>query len=444
MSMYSKILKYVSVPLSLVVVTGCIGAADSASTSKFAPIVSGTQGDDFARNVVTDAAGTGYVVGELNRNSTTVARMFLSKIKKDGSLAWSLQSEGNSDTYGEVVALSPDQNIYVAGFYGKGQAVSYVSLGDKKVESAPYEQTNVFVAKVNPAGKTLWLKSFDSGPLDAARGLTVDNQGYVYISGDSASSTGTNAFLRKLDDQGNTVWLSEFRSAEYAAANSVNVAGNGDLLLAGSFTGSLSAGKEVLTSAGSYDGFAARLSNDGSLRWLRSLASSTANDYGYDILELSDASIAVSGYYSGVADFDGTSVTAQGGSDAYVATLSADGAITNTKSIGGSSDDYAYSLVSKEGNFVLTGRYTGSVNIDGVTLSEKSQTGLFLSEMTPALSSLWSMSSPSTGTYYSYDAAVLPDGSLMVAAYHEEGLTVNGDILKSVGMNDVLVYVLNP
>lgn len=444
MSVYSKILKYVSVPLSLVVVTGCLGATDSASTSKFAPIVSGTQGDDFARNVATDATGTGYVVGELNRNSTTVARMFLSKIKEDGSIAWSLESEGNSDTYGEVVALSPDQNVYVAGFYGKGQAVSYVSLGDKKVESAPNEQTNVFVAKVDPAGKTLWLKSFDSGPLDTARGLTVDNQGFVYVSGDYASETGTNAFLRKLDDQGNTVWLSEFKSAEYAVANSVSVAGNGDLLLAGSFTGSLSVGKEVLTSAGSYDGFAARLSSDGSLRWLRSLVSSTDNDYGYDILELSDASVAVSGYYSGVADFDGTSVTAQGGSDAFVLTLSADGAMTNMKSIGGSSDDYAYSLVGKGNNFVLAGRYTGSVNIDDVTLSEKSQTGLFLSEMTPALSSLWSVSSPSTGTYYSYDAAVLPDGSLLVAAYHEEGLTINGEILKSVGMNDALVYVLNP
>lgn len=442
--MYSKIFKYVSVPLSLLLVTGCLGAADSASISKFSPVVSGTEGDDFARNITTDASGAGYVVGELNRNSMTPARMFLSKIEQDGSLAWSVESNGDSDTYGEVVALSPDGSVYVAGFYGKGQTGSYLSLGDKTVESAPSEQTNVFVAKTDSAGKTLWLKSFDSGPLDAARGLTVDSQGYVYIAGDSASNTGTHAFLRKLDDQGNTIWLTQFKSAEYASASSVNIAKNGDLLLTGNFTNSLSIEKETLVSTGSYDGFAARLSSDGSLRWLRPLASSAANDYGYDILELSDATIAVSGYYSGVASFDGTSTTAQGGSDAYIATLSANGDVTNVKSIGGAYDDYAYSMVRKGENFVLAGRYTGSVSIDGTTLSEKSNTGLFLSEMTSGLSSVWSVSNPSTGTYYSYDAAVRPDGSLMVAAYYEEGLSVNGDVLKSVGMNDTLVYVLNP
>lgn len=444
MSMYSKILKYISAPLSLLLIAGCVGAADSASTSKFSPIVSGTEGDDFARNVATDASGVGYVVGELNRNSMTTARMFLWKVEQNGSLAWSVESKGNSDTYGEVVALSPDGNVYVAGFYGKGQTSSYLSLGDSTVESTPGEQTNVFVAKVNAAGKTLWLKSFDSGPLDAARGLTVDSKGFVYLSGDSASKAGTHAFLRKLDDNGNTIWATQFESAEYASANSVSVAKNGDLLLTGSYTDSLSVDREVLLSKGSYDGFAARLSSDGDLRWLRPLAASTANDYGYDILELSDATIAVSGYYSGVADFGGTSLTAQGGSDAYVLTLNEAGDVTNVKTIGGESDDYAYSMVRKGENFVLAGRYTGSLSIDDTTLSEKSKTGLFLSEITPKLASLWSVSSPSTGTYYSYDAAVRPDGSLLVAAYHDAGLSINGDALKSVAMNDALVYVMNP
>jgi len=444
MSTYAKPFKLVTASLSMLLLSGCLGTKDAGDTSTKMPLVFGTQGDDFARDVASDSAGVSYVVGETNRNSDTPARMFVSRIEQDGSLGWSLESTGNTDTYGETVSIGGDGNIYVAGFYGKGSAASYMSIGEAKVEAAAGEQTNLFVAKINPAGDALWLKSFDSGPLDTARGLAVDAKGAVYVSGDSATESGTHAFLRKLDEQGNTVWLSQFNSPEYASTNSVNVAKNGDLLITGSFSGAVSMGKEVIKSKGGYDAFAARISSDGGVLWARQLVSSTGNDSGYDIIELTDASVVVSGYYTGTAEFAGKTIASKGGNDAYVAALSAGGEALRLETLGGNRDDYAYSMDIKGDNFVLTGRYTGSLTIGDANLQEKSATGLFITEMTPTLSPLWSLSNPSTGTYYSYAVSVRPGGSLLVAAYFEDDISLDGNVLRSKGMNDAIVYVLKP
>jgi len=127
-----------------------------------------------------------------------------------------------------------------------------------------------------------------------------------------------------------------------------------------------------------------------------------------------------------------------------VAALSAGGEVLRLETLGGNRDDYAYSMDNKGDNFVLTGRYTGSLTIGDANLQEKSATGLFITEMTPALSPLWSLSSPSTGTYYSYDVSVRSGGSLLVAAYFEDGMSLDGEVLKSKGMNDAIVYVLKP
>ena len=453
MHKYNTIIRYAISATALVSLTGCLSApkdgtslpGSATNSANFSPITLGTEGDDFSRSIVTDAQGVGYVVGELNRNSTTAAQAFISKIGLNNETLWTIKSVGNSDTYAESVALSPDNSIVVAGFFGVGSNPSSLSVGSETVTTQDSEATNMFLAKVDADGKTLWLKSVNAGPLDAARSVAVDAQGYIYVSGDSASALGnTNASLIKFTPAGEKVWSMPLVATEYSSAHSVRMASNGDVLVAGYFTGSVSTGSQTLVSRGSYDGFAMRVSAQGKTVWFKALGGSTDNDYAYDILETKDSKVVVTGYYAGQAEFGSSTLNSEGGSDAYLAVLDEQGNVTQALSVGSAKDDYSYNLTTKGNNFVVAGRFTGSMQIGNVSLAEKSRTGLFIAEFTSSLAPLSAISSPSTGLYYSYDVAARPDGTLLAAAYYEEEFTANNETVTSVGYNDAIVYLLQP
>lgn len=453
MHKYNTIIRYAITATALVSLTGCLSApkdANSISSSgtnsaNFSPMTLGTAGDDFSRSIVTDKQGVGYVVGELNRNSTTASQAFISKIGVNNEIVWTIKSVGNSDTYAESVALSPDNSIVVAGFFGVGSNPSSLSIGSETVTTQNSEATNMFLAKVDADGKALWLKSINAGPLDAARSVVVDAQGYIYVSGDSASVSGnTNASLAKFTSAGDKVWSMPLVANEYSSAHSARIASNGDVLVAGYFTGSVSAGAQTLVSRGSYDGFAMRVSAQGNTIWFKTIGGSADNDYAYDILETKNATVVVTGYYAGQAKFGASTLNSKGGSDAYLAVLDVQGNVTQALGVGSAKDDYAYNLTTKGNNFIVAGRFTGSMQIGNVNLAEKSRTGLFIAEFTPSLAPLSAMSSPSTGLYYSYDIAARPDGTLLAAAYYEEEFTANNKTVTSVGYNDAIVYLLQP
>ncbi len=90
---------------------------------------------------------------------------------------------------GQGITLDADYNAYVTGYYHNGR------------------DTDAFVAKVNRTGtyRLLYFTPIGGPGNDVGRGITLDEQGNVYVTG--AWDTGTDAFLAKLNVDGTLVAL---------------------------------------------------------------------------------------------------------------------------------------------------------------------------------------------------------------------------------------------
>ncbi len=100
--------------------------------------------------------------------------------------------------------------------------------------------------------------------------------------------------------------------------------------------------------AGSYDVYVIKLNANGDIEWTKTIGGDST-DYGYSIIQTTDGGYAIAGE---------TKSFGAGYNDIYVIKLSANGNIEWTKTIGGSSDDdYGYSIIqTTDGGYAVAGR----------------------------------------------------------------------------------------
>jgi uncharacterized delta-60 repeat protein len=121
--------------------------------------------------------------------------------------------------------------------------------------------------------------------------------------------------------------------------------------------GYLMAGKTTSFGAGSNDAYIIKLTSDGSLDTTfgsggTRTVGGAGNDYVYSMIQTTDGGFAlVGGTYSGYG---------AGYNDAYIIKLTSTGALSWTRTIGGTKDDHAHSIIqTTDGGYIITG-YTNS------------------------------------------------------------------------------------
>ncbi|MHB8355046.1 MAG: outer membrane protein assembly factor BamB family protein [Burkholderiales bacterium] len=101
--------------------------------------------------------------------------------------------------------------------------------------SNPTHTQELFLAKFDPMGHTVWIKQYNpaqAGVLFEA--FTSDRQGNLYLGGFSASPTAVSSSVTKLDSNGNVVWTHNFQVGG-GSSNAWTLAmdGQGNVLVAG-------------------------------------------------------------------------------------------------------------------------------------------------------------------------------------------------------------------
>jgi len=143
---------------------------------KWITIYNGPMNDNDAGEVVkVDSLGNVYVSG------SSIGSMFYydyATVKYDsiGEQQWVRRYEGSGHYMDQVDDMTIDKagNVYVTG---------------NSAESG--QGYNMTTIKYNTKGDTVWKASYNSGSNDIAYGIVVDNQGNVYVTGESDGS-GTN------------------------------------------------------------------------------------------------------------------------------------------------------------------------------------------------------------------------------------------------------------
>jgi len=283
-----------------------------------------------------------------------------------------------------------------------------------------YEEgySDVFVAKLDSNGETVWNTFIGSPYTDFGYDIAVDGSGNVYVVGESWQAwdkppypvneyTGNReVFAAKLLNNGTLDWYTFMGSAYYDYGYGITVDENGNVYVTG--RSSASWGNPVNDFTGSYDAFVAKLNSSGETVW-NTFLGSAYDDVGYDIAVDGSENVYVAGY-SARSWGNPVNSYAEAG-DAFVVKLDSNGETVWHTFIGSSETDYGYGIaVDESGNVYATGN--SETGWGSPKIGYAGNKDAFVAKLDNNGALLWNTFMGSSETDYGYAIAV--DGSIKV------------------------------
>lgn len=274
-----------------------------------------------------DIAVTGYFHGSPTFSNSTQSLVssgnsdiWVAKYGSNGNLIWSVGAGGNSYDYGHCLTIGANNSVIISGEYKTTATFGSTSLTNSGNES------NGFIAKLSNAGGWQWAKEMGGVGADAAYAVEVDATDNYYVVGsfsnsatfgiDVLSSEGlTDGFISRVNSNGNFQWTRKFGGVSKDAAGGVSVAQNGNVYVSGSFANSVDMNGTNLVASGNQDILVATYTQTGLLTQATKFGGSQ-NDQARAIHAIDNTAIYLCGYFEGTSVFGGFEINASSGSSA--------------------------------------------------------------------------------------------------------------------------------
>lgn len=312
-------------------------------------------------------------------------------------LHWGTDKKESSGGYVNSQSAKSDAegNVYITGSF-KGKIDFDPGPGKAFLNSQG--DTDIFLAKYDESGNYLFSKSIGSAGRDEGISLSLDGQGYIYLTGnfqhtiDVDPGVGT-AYLRatgasdvfyvKMDKQGRYLSAKSMggNNEDWVTDMSVDHAGN--IYLCGFFYGTIyfdpGNPKFSLTSVRLFDKESKELPNAFIVHFDDYGAYQFATSLSGDIRQIQVADnnageIFIAGSFSGTVNFLSDSysrvanLTSEGFQDIFFARYNHWGNFQFARKIGGPlSHDIAYDLIARGGDIYITGMFGGRTSMDWVS-----------------------------------------------------------------------------
>jgi uncharacterized delta-60 repeat protein len=181
---------------------------------------------DFATALAVDEDGNVHLTGGITRNNTGLDYTTY-KYDEDGDREWkkTYSGPGIGPDQASAITLDAQGNVYVTGrSWGSGTRDDYATI------------------KYDHDGDTKWIRRYN-GPgngLDQATAIAVDENGNVFVTGwSTGSGTGRDYATIKYDKDGNTLWVRRYNGPGNALdldldeATAIAVDENGNVYVTG-------------------------------------------------------------------------------------------------------------------------------------------------------------------------------------------------------------------
>jgi len=392
---------------------------------------------DLGNAITSDDLGNSYTTGQFRQTvdfdpgpgtaEMTAAGLhdaFIRKLDSDGNFIWAKSLKGSNFVSGLSVAVDASENVYAVGYFFN--TVDFdPGPGIFNLTSAGNE--DAFVLKLDPSGNFLWAERFGSTDDDYARSIVIDNDNNLCITGfynltvdfdpgigmATHTSVGTSiysdVFVLKLNASGEYIWSKSMGGPDSDMSYGISTDDVNNVYVTGHFRDVADfdpgAGVFSATAMGQYDIFIVKLDVNGNFLWMKSIGS-TDNDEGYAIVAEGPQGVAITGYFSGTADFDpGVSVynlTSNGGQDVFVLKLDGGGNFLWANAMGSTGNDIATSIAADGiGSLYLTGQYWNTADLDaGVGILEFTSNGegdIFIQKLSNIGAMQWTVSEGGSG-----------------------------------------------
>ncbi|WP_437587155.1 hypothetical protein [Sorangium sp. So ce1000] len=333
--------------------------------------------------------GGGVLDGSGRRADVVVARF-----DATGAHQFSRRFGDGATQRATAVAVDEAGNTFVTGeFWGtldfgegrQGERFALESHGG----------SDVFLAKLDAAGRVDWAKQFGGEGDQAGTGIAVDRDGDIVLvgrfseeidfEGDRALTTDakTNLFVVKLDPSGDHVWSKSPDATNAAEALGVAVDGAGNILVTGSFRKALSMGETLLTTDGDKDVLLIRLDENGVLQWCEDFGDDADQEGASVAVDLA-GNILVTGSFLGSFDIGQETRSARGAADVFVAKLDPASNPIWSRSFGDSGEQRGAAVaVDLLGDSWVTGSFDGALDLGDAAATSQGAGDAFLVQIGP-------------------------------------------------------------
>ncbi len=219
-------------------------------------------------------------------------------------------------------------------------------------------------------------------------------------------------------------WQKTYGGSGYDEAHSIIQTSDG-FLIAGQTN---STNGNVTGNHGSYDGCLLKLDNAGAIQWQKTIGDSMG-DFMRCIIQTSDGGYITAGYSSK----SGT----HGSNDYWVVKLSSAGAIQWQKLYGGSSFDYAYTIIQcNDGGYAVAGAATSS---NGDVTGHHASYDSWVIKLDSTGNIQWQKSLGGNGQDEAYSIIQTADSGFVVGGFSE---STDGDVSHNIGSHDFWIVKL--
>ena len=283
--------------------------------------------------VAGDFTGSGARIGSLylTNSQPSETDLFIAKYAPDGTPAWAASGGGWGADKAFAVGTDTNGNCFVlGGFQSDTAAIGGVVLTN-------WGNGDVILAKYDASGRASWVRQAGGLFTEEGRSLVVDARGHCYLAGlfqgvasfgdhTIASGTGENSdiFLARIDPEGRWLYASQAGIGCRHQGCRLAIDPKGALYIAADFIGSFNSDWFHLTNATPNvpDLFVSKWTRSGYVQWAKAIGVSSSQgmvDIGVDASGRS----FFTGLFRGSASFDGHPLTSKAMGDLFVASLPA-------------------------------------------------------------------------------------------------------------------------
>ena len=353
-------------------------------------VASGAGGGARLAGVAATRAGevlmAGSFTGAINLGGATLESageddVFVAKLDREGKHVWSHRFGGPRDQKATGVAVTEDGEVVVAGTIDQR-----ADFGGGVLQSAG--MIDVFCLRLDANGGHLWSRRFGDDQEQEAGAVAVDREGNVLLagsyegkidfgSGPIESAGHDDIFVAKLDRAGKELWSRRYGDAGQQKARAIAAARDGGVIVTGTFRGDLAIGKTTLASPDADALHVFALDASGAPRWARAskgAAASVLDPRGVTVD--GDGAITVAASLRGSVELAGATIDDRGGEGAaLLARFDASGAPAWATRLGeGRPIEVAGLAATREGDVVVVTSPLGVLEArprgetDGVTV----------------------------------------------------------------------------